>query len=194
MWEKVKSLALQWTPGILIGLCIGAIILFFNQRNTGTPIELQPPPGSATPAPLRVQVSGAVNAPDVYELPQRTIVQDAIEAAGGFTSEADTSRLNLAGLLSDGVQIAVPTLAPTAGPGTPQPTAEPLPTTATLININLATVEELDSLPGIGPAIAQRIVDYRNANGAFTDITQLKNVQGIGDSLFEQIKDLISVN
>jgi competence protein ComEA len=203
--------------GLAGGGLTAILILLLNRPAAGTPITLLPPPATVTPVPVRVHITGAVNAPGLYALPQNSILQDAIDAAGGFTSQADPSGLNLAELLTDGKQIAIPTilptlpptptLAPTAttGPGTPTPTPEPTATPANvtssqppaasgqLVNINTATLAELDTLPRIGPAIAQRIIDYREANGPFTTIEQIMNIKGIGPATFDKLKDLITV-
>ncbi|HLB49702.1 MAG TPA: helix-hairpin-helix domain-containing protein [Anaerolineales bacterium] len=208
MLDSIKH---HWKP-FLFGLCVGLLsvplILVLNQRPTGTPIALLPPPPTITPVPLRVHVTGAVNAPGVYQLPKTSIVQDAIDAAGGFSENADVSGLNLAGLLIDGQKLFIPELPPTApptpttGPGTPAPTPaaqttqppnNPTTNTGQLININTATQAELESLPRIGPAIAQRIIEYRTLNGPFTSIEQIKNVKGIGEATFNAIKDFITV-
>ena len=128
MLDSIKH---HWKP-FLFGLCVGLLsvplILVLNQRPTSTPIALLSPPPTITPVPLRVHVTGAVNAPGVYQLPKTSIVQDAIDAAGGFSENADVSGLNLAGLLIDGQKLFIPELPPTApptpttGPGTPAPT------------------------------------------------------------------------
>jgi competence protein ComEA len=157
--------------------------------------------------------------PGVSALPRGSIWQDAINAAGGPTALADLSRINLAQLIVDGDQIVVPELIPTAtprpptstpaptitvGPGTPSPTPAPTDTSApppaaasggatSKININTATTAELEALPRIGPAIAQRIVDYRAEHGPFQKIEDIMNVTGIGPATFDAIKDLITV-
>ena len=211
MPEFIKQ---NW-KSFLFGLCVGLLsvplILLLNQPPAGTPIALLSPPPTFTPVPLRVHVTGAVKSPGVYPLPKNSIVQEAIDSAGGLAHNADTAGLNLAGLLADGQQLFVPELpptftpappTPTTGPGTPSPTPEPptatqLPNNPTLtgqrININTATQPQLESLPRIGPAIAQRIIDYRTINGPFTTIEQIMNVNGIGPVTFEAIKDFITV-
>ena len=171
--------------------------MFWFNRPRPAPIEvitpvLSPalePPSSPTPAPLRVYISGAVSHPDVYLLPPQSIVKDALAAAGGPTEEADLDRLNLAMELRDQQQVhvprrgeAVPAAVPPGGASAGGP-----------ININTATVEELDALPGVGPAIAGRIVDYREAYGPFATIEAIMNVKGIGSATFEEIKGLITV-
>jgi competence protein ComEA len=144
-----------------------------------------------------VDVRGAVVKPGLYSLPKGSRAQDALAAAGGMTADANVDRVNLAKLLTDGDQVLVPTrtaqafTTPAVASGT-SVAAGPTSTPGK-ININTATVEDLDKLPGIGPALAQRIVDYRKAYGPFKKIDDLKNVTGIGDKLFEQIKNLITV-
>lgn len=130
------------------------------------------PAGAAT---IVVDVKGNVVSPGVYTLPAGSRVQDAIEAAGGFCSEEDSLQVNLAKKLTDGEMILI-------GTGPQQ-----------LININTASPEELDSLPGIGEVLAGRIVQYREEYGSFYTVDDLKNVQGIGNALFEKLKDLITV-
>lgn len=179
---------------VVVGLLIAAAATFFALRwRAPAPVVIEPPPATVTPGPIQVYVSGAVAKPDVYSLPNGSIVKDALEAAGGATSDADLNHVNLAQALKDGQQVyvpkigEVPTPAPTSAKGTPG-TVVTGP-----ININTATQDELDSLPHIGPAIAARIIDYRTKHGPFARIEDIKNVQGIGPSIFDAIKDLITV-
>jgi len=142
----------------------------------------------------------------VYNLPPGSIVQDALAAAGGTTARASLGTLNLAHKLQDGEQVLVPEAAPTATAGanatantaghataTSPPGTAALPAAA-LISINTATAAELTTLPRIGPALAQRIVDYRNAHGPFRAIEDVMQVSGIGPAIFQQIKDSITIN
>ena len=148
-------------------------------------------PAPTTPTTILVYVSGAVKTPDVYSLPAGGIVKDALLAAGGAADDADLDRINLAAPLSDRMQVHVPRKGePAPSPGASFSGGAP-PTTP--IDINTAALEQLDTLPGIGPAIAQRIIDYLAANGPFKSIEQIKEVNGIGDALFEKIKNLITV-
>lgn len=149
------------------------------------------PKPTSTPRPLLVYVSGAVANPDVYTLPPETIVKDAIKAAGGPTKEADLNRINLAQRVHDEEHIYVPKVGEEKPPITPQPT--PQAQAGGKININTATVEELETLPGIGPTYAQRIIEYRQEKGPFKSIEEIKNVQGIGEATFEKFKDMITV-
>jgi len=158
------------------------IIVTLRPTSPATPVP-------TTPTTIRVYVSGAVKQPDVYSLPSDSIVRDAMIAAGGPADDADLDRINLAAPLSDGMQVHFPRKGePAAVPGGSNPAPIGAP-----ININTATLEQLDTLSGIGPAIAQRIIDYRAANGPFTSIEQIKDVKGIGDALFDKIKDNITV-
>jgi len=207
----------QFLYGLLLSLLVTGALLVVSRRPPGHPVQLQEPP---TPIPLRVHVTGAVTQPGVYALPRGSIWQDAINAAGGLTALADVSRINLAQLIVDGDQVLVPELIPSAtprppspthaptvtvGPGTPSPTPPPTDTSApptsgaasagvtAKININTATAAELETLPRIGPVIAQRIIDYRMEHGPFARIEAVMNVSGIGPATFDQIKDLITV-
>ncbi len=154
------------------------------------------PTSTAAPAPtektaIRVYVSGAVKQPDVYSLPPDSIVRDALTAAGGPADDADLDRINLAAPLSDGIQVHFPRKGEPAA--APAASASSGAAVGAPIDINTATLEQLDTLPGIGPVIAQRIIDYRQASGPFTSIDQIKDVRGIGDALFDDIKDHITV-
>ena len=155
------------------------------------------PRPTATLAALVVDVRGAVAKPGVYTLPAGSRVQDALAQAGEPLPNAETRSFNLARKLNDGEQIYVPLIGEaTAVPPTPAkggPSTAATKTPMGKININTASLEELDLLPGIGPAIAQRIIDYRNENGVFKQFEDLKKVRGIGDALFGQIKDLITL-
>jgi len=158
-----------------------------------------PAVGTATPRPaLLVHVLGAVRVPGLFELPPGARVMDAIVHAGGLDDTADPSAVNLARPLADGEQLYVPHLGealPAEPPGTP---AGAGPATgrggvSSKVNINTATVADLDGLPHVGPMMAQRIIDYRTANGPFASVADLRNVTGIGDKTFESLKDLVGV-
>ncbi len=177
--------------------------VFFLRRPQPAAIEIllptptATPEPTATPRPLMVYVSGAVVQPDVYTLPPESIVKDAIVAAGGTSAEADLNRINLARRLRDEEQVYVPKLGeesplvapPLSDTSAPSPSAQP----GAKVNINTATAAELETLPRIGPALAQRIIEYRTDNGPFGSIEEIKNVKGIGQATFEQLKDEITV-
>jgi competence protein ComEA len=186
--------------GILVGFILAGGIFIVTRAPAGKPIALEPSP---TKAPIEVHVIGGVVRPGVYELPEGSRVKDAIEAAGGLLADADPGSMNLAAKVEDGQQLEIPggesassggTVGNT-GPFQVVPTAasaaaSPTPRTD-LLDINTATAEELDSLPGIGPTTAQNIINYRNTNGPFAQIEDIMNVPGLGLATFDQIKDYI---
>ncbi len=173
---------------IIVGVLLGVgILLLVTRPPSGEPIVLLPAP---TPAPITVYVSGNVKQAGLYPLPSGSRVNDAIQAAGGFTEDANTQMLNLAETLEDGEQIDVPGIIPL---DPTQGESRSINPSVTLVNINIATLEQLDTLPEIGPITAQNIIDYRNANSAFAKIEDIQDVKGIGTVIFEKIKDLITV-
>lgn len=184
--------------------------------------------GASGEATVRVHVAGAVNNPGVYTLPAQGRAVDAIAAASGAAADADLDRVNLAGSLSDGVQIYVPHRGETAAPAQIQPNGgtanagqsnaangaaqngasqggtQPQPARtltpagsaqkgSTPVNINTATAEELQTLPRIGPAMAQRIIAWREAHGGFRSVDELDAVPGIGPSMLENLRPLVTV-
>lgn len=179
--------------GVVCGFLGVGLLLLTTGEPRGEPIQLSPPP---TPAPIIVHVTGAVNQPGVYSLPAGSRVDEAIETAGGLASDADTSIINLAMLLEDGMQIWVPYQLPEVV-DLEKPVMEiSVPTPSQLagkININTATQIELESLSGIGPVIAKAIIQYRLDNGPFTEIEEIQEVSGIGPVTFEKIKLYITV-
>ncbi|MBI4772525.1 MAG: ComEA family DNA-binding protein [Chloroflexi bacterium] len=196
----------QFLLGLLTGLAAAGLLLVTTRQPVGKPIELRPPP---TPVGVRIHVVGAVASAGVYALPPGSIVQDALQAAGGPLPEADLTEINLAGGLSDGQQLALPTRPPTPRPaapagggtlaptptGIPARTAVPSPAPGSgLVNINTASQAELESLPGIGPSLAGRIIEYRTANGPFPDVDALTNVNGIGPATLEKLRPYITVD
>ena len=184
--------------------------------------------GASGEGTVRVHVAGAVNNPGVYTLPAQGRAVDAIAAASGAAADADLDRVNLAGALSDGVQIYVPHRGETAAPAQIQPNGgtanagqgnaangaaqngasqggtQPQPARtltpagsaqkgSTPVNINTATAEELQTLPRIGPAMAQRIIAWREAHGGFRSMDELDAVPGIGPSMLENLRPLVTV-
>ena len=142
--------------------------------------------------PLRVYVSGAVVAPGVVTVSPGSLAIDALEAAGGATSNADLDRLNLASPVSDNQHVLVPTLRPLDTPRDAEPFVESVPGGMTL-NINIATTDDLERLPDIGSTRAAAIVAFREAHGPFQHIEDILSVPGIGPTIFERIAPLITV-
>jgi competence protein ComEA len=169
-------------------LGFGAIGIFavsfwlLNQQTSTEDLELLSEEAVSVSGSIQVHVVGEVAQVGLYELPLGSRVQDAISAAGGFSEDAVQHSVNLARVLSDGEQLVVlgpEDMANGAGGG--------------LISLNRATENQLDELPGVGPALASRILEYRQELGSFSDIRQLREVSGIGEKLFAQIKDLVTL-
>jgi competence protein ComEA len=183
------KLILYMAAGILFGLFVAALIWVVARNPTGEAVVLRPVP---TEKPVIVYITGAVPRPGVYALPKGARVQDAISAAGGFLAEAEKSQINLAALVEDGEKLDIPYIEG-ASPVLGTPVPEVITSTTELIDINVASAAELESLPGIGPTTAQKIIDYREQNGPFLSIEDIINVPGIGPGTYERIKDLITV-
>jgi competence protein ComEA len=191
---------------ILLGALLLVVVLLVGARfvlRAATPAGQAAPPivgsaaadapgaGGSAPAPagLVVYVVGAVRRPGLYKLPAGSRVADAVARAGGATRKADPAALNLAAPVADGEQVLVPAMLPravAAAQGAPVPGAPAGP-----IQLSAATAEQLDTLPGIGPATAQKILDYRAAHGAFRSVDELDEVPGIGPTRIEQLRGLV---
>ena len=195
--------------------------LFLGEPNFVVETEAAPPPSSTppstTPQPeIVVHVMGAVKSPGVYYLSTDARVHEAIEKAGGKTDQADLHSLNLAAKIRDGEQIHVPQIRqiPDVGQNAPLPSAargQAIPTSpssaaspqpsvrrsapsdGSRININTATFQELQTVRGVGPTMAQRIIEYRQTSGRFATVDDLTNVKGIGAKTLEKIRDSITV-
>ncbi len=147
----------------------------------------------STPAPtedLVIDVVGKVKKPGIVTVPTGSRVFEAIEAAGGLKGKVDTTALNMARVLADGEQLLVG-LGPAAVPGGGPDSGGGAATTK--INLNTATAEQLDTLPGVGPVTAQAILSWREENGRFTSIDDLLDVKGIGDATLGELRDLVTV-
>ena len=207
---KEKKFAFWWLPlCFLLGSMTAVVFMTLSQRVRPAPIVIEPPPptlspsATPTPGPIRVYVSGEVAVADVYELPAGSIVADAVEVAGDFTEEAAADLVNLAQPLVDGMHVHVPDV----GAAEVESEWSIITTPASSIsssgraggggerlNINTASLDELDALPGIGPVTAQKIVDYREANGPFEHVEEIMEVSGIGEAKFEQMEGLVTVD
>jgi competence protein ComEA len=190
--------------GVLAGFLLAGVVFFVSRLPSGETIALLPAP---TLAPIAVDVTGAVVRPGLYKFPDGSRIQDAIDAAGGLLADADTKAINLAARLEDGKQLDIPykegtaPAAATEAPvfsysepdGTNPVSTSESPNDAELIDINTATLEQLDTLPGVGPATAQKIIDYRTTNGPFGTIEDIMKVPGIGPATFDNMQSLITV-
>jgi len=181
---------------IVFALTIGLAGFFFlNSRPTAEPVLIQDTNIDQTqndlidiPTKLIVNVAGRVKNPGVYQLPQGSRVVDAIESAGMQLKGVDISDINLARLLVDGEQVLVGGSKLTSKKSTPKKITSDNP-----LDINRATITQLDTLPGVGPVTAQRIIDYRTKVGRISSIDELKKISGLGGSKFEEIKALLRV-
>jgi competence protein ComEA len=151
---------------------------------------LRPPRTARAAAPsskLVVDVAGAVRRPGLHELAPGTRIADAVAAAGGATAKADITAVNLAAPIADGEQIVVPA----RGSGAAGASSGAAPSPTAPLDLNSASLEQLDALPGIGPTTAQKILDYRQAHGSFHSLADLDAVPGIGQGRIEQLKGLV---
>jgi competence protein ComEA len=170
----------------LVGALASGLIFLALSKPRGRPVELLPPP---TPSPIQVHVAGAVLHPGVYALPLGSIVQDAIQAAGGPAPDADLDEVNLAHPLEGGERLLVPAaVTPAAGAARASPASDGV------LDINRATADELETLPGIGPGLARAIVEYRESQGPFRAVEDLLLVPGIGPARLEQLRHLVRVD
>jgi competence protein ComEA len=189
--------ALLAGAALLAVLLLGSRLLSHGGSAAPPPPTLPPPAFATTTAPptrVVVDVVGAVRRPGLYRLAQGARVADAVARAGGSTRKADLSLVNLAALVSDGEQVVVPRRgAGVAAAGAASGSAaggSGVPTGP--VHLNSATVEQLDTLPGVGPVTAQKIVDYRQKHGAFTSVDELDAVSGIGPARLDQLRDLVA--
>ncbi|HSN93821.1 MAG TPA: ComEA family DNA-binding protein [Anaerolineaceae bacterium] len=180
--------------GILLGLLFAGMILLLILPQRGTPIPLvtvtPKSGGNSTPEvkTIKVELAGAVNRPGVYDLPEGIHLVDAIDIAGGKTAEADLSKLNLAMILKDGQKVTIPTTNTQNST-----TVNGILGLNNLLDINTATADQLMALPQIGELKAQAILTYRNDHGRFQSLEDLMEVPGIGESIFEAVKHLITI-
>jgi competence protein ComEA len=142
-------------------------------------------PASPGGPPILVHVLGAVATPGLYELTDGERIVDAVAAAGGFTAEADQASLNLARVVGDGEQVYVPVVGE-------QPPSAPADAAGGLVNLNTADATELETLPGLGPELAARIVEWRTQNGRFSSVDDLLNVTGIGAKTLSGLAELVT--
>jgi competence protein ComEA len=189
----------------LVSLLLGgmALTVYVTLVPRGLPLrdvgEAHPPGDVASAVPelsgeVTIHVAGQVHRPGLVVVPIGARVADAIEAAGGPTAAAELGALNLARLVTDGEQIVVSAIgdAPAAGDGSVDAAAGAWGADG-LLDLNAATAADLEELPGVGPVLAGRIVDWREQHGPFVDVGQLREVSGIGEKTFQSLAELVTV-
>lgn len=165
------------------------------------PSALPSPPAAATAATtavpaaeLVVSVAGRVRRPGLVRVPDGSRVADVLDAAGGALPGTDLATVNLARRVADGEQVSIGVPAAVdAAPAGPTASGAAAPATGGKVDLNKATLEQLDGLPGVGPVTAQRILDWRTRSGKFSRVDQLREIEGIGERRFSQLKDLVTV-
>lgn len=191
----MRELPISRRSALLAAAVLLAVLVLADRLLLGAgaaqPARVLPPPAALTTVESRlvVDVVGAVRRPGLYRLAQGTRVADALARAGGLTPKADRTLVNLAAPLADGEQVIVP--ARVAGAGTPSGGAGPA-APAGPVHLNVATLEQLDALPGVGPVTAQKILDYRDQHGAFGSVDELDAISGIGPARLDQLRDLVA--
>jgi competence protein ComEA len=183
------------TPGPPAPVAAGAPRASTEVAAAGGAVPVASPEGVG--AEIVVAVAGKVRRPGLVRLPAGARVADAIDAAGGVLPGTDVTTVNLARKVADGELIVVGAPAPAAaggpaGPASPG-SASGAGAPGEKVNLNTATLAQLDALPGVGPVLAQRILDFRTSHGGFRSVTDLRQVDGIGESRFEELKDLVAV-
>jgi competence protein ComEA len=178
--------AIMVTLGLAVVLLLGARWLDRSETTTApaaAPVRVRA--GPAVRPTVVVDVAGAVRRPGLYKLPDGSRVADALQRAGGPTPKAFVEALNLAAPLADGQQVLVPREGAAAG------VAAAAAQTAGPVSLSAATLEQLDTLPGVGPVTAQKILDYQTAHGAFRSVEELDAVPGIGPATIENLRELV---
>ncbi len=184
--------ALSTSQRVVVG-GLALVVLYllgtsFSAENQANKLDLSYVGDIASDSPqvrgeIYVHVAGEVKSPGLYALSVGSRVEDAIELAGGLTKSAFEQSVNLARMVSDGEQIVVLSKSQVSGPGD----------ASEFISLNNATLEQLESLPGVGPSLAARIIEHRKAIGSFSDVSQLRDVSGIGEKLYAKISPRLTL-
>jgi competence protein ComEA len=206
-FDRDRIRALAWIAAAIVVAFLAARTIASGGDEPGS-VTVEPVPaasaeGGAPAGALAVQVAGEVRRPGVYRLPPGARVYEAVEQAGGLTRRADQAGVNLVARVSDGQQVVVPRRGTAAagvggsagsggaagagGTGTGAPGSG-----APKVSLGTATPEQLDAIDGIGPTLARRIVEYRQKNGGFSSVAQLRQIDGIGEKRFEALREAVT--
>ena len=193
MFQWIKELLAEFSPRALKATITAIAVVGFGVYVFSSSFSSQPKVTLSKPSTsnsqdvkspsIYIHVAGAVRKPGIYQLDSGSRVFDAVLLAGGFTNKANQTSVNMARILNDGEQLLV-----SSGSSNAQVQLE-----SSLISLNQASSSQLEDLPGVGPALAGRMVDWRTANGGFKSKEDLLNVAGIGDKLFAAVKDLVTL-
>jgi competence protein ComEA len=193
MFQWIKELLAEFSPRALKATITAIAVVGFGVYVFSSSFSYQPKVTLSKPSSsnnqdvkspsIYIHVAGAVRKPGIYQLDSGSRVFDAVLLAGGFTNKANQTSVNMARILNDGEQLLV-----SSGSSNAQVQLE-----SSLISLNQASSSQLEDLPGVGPALAGRMVDWRTANGGFKSKEDLLNVAGIGDKLFAAVKDLVTL-
>ncbi|MEJ2866915.1 ComEA family DNA-binding protein [Actinomycetospora sp. OC33-EN08] len=209
-WLPASWVGARWDPGargavalaaVVVLAAVVAVVVVFSGRPVAEPVPALPEvagaassPEVAPPAgPVVVHVAGKVRRPGLVTLPDGARVGEAVDRAGGPLPKVDLTPLNLAARVVDGQQIVVGVAAaPAPGPAA-APGGAPAPAGDGKVDLNAATLEQLDGLPGVGPVTAKKILDWRTQNGRFSAVEQLREIPGIGEARFGTLRELVRV-
>jgi competence protein ComEA len=188
---RLPALSLRQLAGLALGIVILVVLAIRHLGGGGAAAPVVKPVRAARPAApklLVVDVAGSVRRPGLYRLREGSRIDDAIAAAGGATAKAQLDAVNLAAPIADGEQVVVPGRG-AGGTAVSSPAAGSAPSAP--LDLNTATADQLDSLPGIGPVTAQKILAYRQEHGAFHSVAELEGVPGIGPGRLAQLEGLV---
>jgi len=199
-WHGALAFTREHVVVVIVALAVGVVfatMTYLHSRADEVPLAPEislsaMPTPEPSPAIVKVHVLGAVFQPGVVTLPEGSRVEDAIAAAGGLTGDADPALLNLAAVVADGSQIVIGTISSPAGDVNDASGGTSGGADAK-VNINTASETELETLPGVGPVTAQKILTYRSQNGRFSTVDQLQEVDGIGPKTMAQLEPYVCV-
>ena len=196
--EGSRANIVVWVVAAVLALFAVVRLTGSHGAGGGAPVQVDRSPAAAEPrashegAAIYVHVAGAVLRPGLLKLPSGSRVATAVQRAGGPGPRAELSGVNLAARLEDGQQVLVPVRGAAAAPGTAgSEPASPGAPGVPKVSLGAATIEQLDQIDGIGPTLAQRIVEYRTEHGGFRSIGELREVEGIGEKRFETLRDAL---